>query len=155
MAAAPEIDLARVLCRLADLDGGCREFRLGRGDRPLKGFVVQVSDGVRAYVNRCAHLSYPLNSLPHQFLSHDSSIIQCYVHGAIFEKNTGYCVAGPCSGLSLIALPVRVASGYVLLADGGRPGRVGGALRLGSVRVGSSNRSSPSKPPAVCRPLSR
>jgi nitrite reductase/ring-hydroxylating ferredoxin subunit len=117
MPTAPEIDLARVLCRVADLEGGCREFRLGRGDWPLRGFVVQVGEGVRAYVNRCAHLNYPLNYMPHQFLSHDGSMIQCFVHGAIFEKSTGYCVAGPCSGLSLIALPVRLEADYVLLGD--------------------------------------
>ena len=118
---AREIDLARVLCRVSDLQGGCREFRLGRGDWPLRGFVVQVGDGICAYVNRCAHRNNPLNYLEHQFLSHDGSMIQCYVHGAIFEKSTGYCVAGPCSGLSLIALPVRLESGYVLLADEANP----------------------------------
>jgi len=116
-----EIDLTRILCRVADLEGGCREFRWGGGEWPLKGFVVQVSDGVRAYVNRCAHLSYPLNYLPNQFLSHDGSMIQCYVHGAIFDKRTGHCVGGPCSGLALIALPVRVEHGYVLLADEADP----------------------------------
>jgi nitrite reductase/ring-hydroxylating ferredoxin subunit len=116
-----EIDLARVLCRVGDLDGGSREFKLGGGDWPLRGFVVQVGNDVRAYVNRCAHLSYPLNYMPHQFLSHDGSMIQCYVHGAIFEKSTGYCVAGPCSGRSLISLPVRIESGYVLLGDEAEP----------------------------------
>ena len=118
---ASEIDRMRVLCPVADLQGVCREFRLGEGDWPLRGFVVQVGEGVRAYVNRCAHLNYPLNYMPNQFLSYDGSMIQCYVHGAIFEKSTGYCVAGPCSGLSLISLPVRVESGYVLLGDEADP----------------------------------
>jgi nitrite reductase/ring-hydroxylating ferredoxin subunit len=116
------IDVTRVLCRLEELPpDGCREFRLGAGDWPLRGFVVRVRDGVRAYVNRCAHLDYPLNYLPHQFLSHDRRLIQCYVHGALFEKETGLCVAGPCSGLSLAALPIRVIAGYVLLADEADP----------------------------------
>jgi nitrite reductase/ring-hydroxylating ferredoxin subunit len=114
----PEIDLGRVLCRMAELPAdGCREFRLGRGDWPLRGFVVRVADGVRAYVNRCAHLQFPLNYMPHEFLTTDGSLILCRVHGALFEKATGYCVAGPCYGQSLIGLPVRVESGYVLLAD--------------------------------------
>ena len=106
-----------VLCRLAELrHTGCREFRIGEGDWPLRGFVVQCEQGVRAYVNRCPHLSYPLNYLPNQFLSADGSMIQCHAHGAIFEKSTGYCVAGPCAGHSLVNLPVIVESGYVLLA---------------------------------------
>jgi nitrite reductase/ring-hydroxylating ferredoxin subunit len=117
-----EIDLGRVLCRLDELaPDGCREFRIGGGDWPLRGFVVRVGDGVRAYVNRCAHLAYPLNYMPHQFLTYDKSMIQCFVHGAIFEKDTGYCVAGPCSGLSLVALPVRVEAGYVLLSEAADP----------------------------------
>jgi nitrite reductase/ring-hydroxylating ferredoxin subunit len=119
---APEIDLARVLCRPADLPAdGCREFRLGPGDWPLRGFVLRVADGVRAYVDRCAHLSFPLNYTPHGFLTADGSMILCSMHGAIFEKDTGYCVAGPCYGLSLIGLPLRIESGYVLLADEADP----------------------------------
>jgi nitrite reductase/ring-hydroxylating ferredoxin subunit len=116
------IDLARVLCRLEDLpENGCREFRLGAGDWPLRGFVLRVAGGVRAYVNRCAHLHYPLNYTPNGFLTGDGSMILCSVHGAIFEKQTGYCVAGPCHGLSLIGLPVRIDSGCVLLADEADP----------------------------------
>jgi nitrite reductase/ring-hydroxylating ferredoxin subunit len=116
--AQTQIDLARVLCRMADLPAdGCREFRLGRGDWPLRGFVVRLADGVRAYVNRCAHLQFALNYAPHEFLTPDGSMILCRVHGALFEKQTGYCVAGPCYGRSLIGLPVRIESGYILLAD--------------------------------------
>jgi nitrite reductase/ring-hydroxylating ferredoxin subunit len=72
-------------------------------------------------VNRCAHLHYPLNYTPNGFLTGDGSMILCSVHGAIFEKQTGYCVAGPCHGLSLIGLPVRIDSGWVLLADEADP----------------------------------
>ena|ERR1700676_4441265 len=118
MQSRSEIDLARVLCRLADIPvDGSREFRLGPGDWPLRGFVLRLADGVRAYVNRCAHLNYPLNYTPHGFLSGDRSMIVCSVHGALFEKRTGYCVSGPCYGRSLIGLAVRIESGYVLLAD--------------------------------------
>lgn len=113
-----EIDLTRVLCRLDELSpGGCREFRLGSGQWPLKGFLVRVGAEVRAYVNRCAHQALPLNILPDRFLTHDGSMILCTAHGAIFEKATGYCVAGPCSGLSLAGLPVHIVAGYVLLDD--------------------------------------
>jgi len=122
MASQRPVDLARLLCRMEDLAAhGCREFRLGGGDWPLRGFVVRVDEGVRAYVNRCAHLHYPLNYTPHAFLTPDGSMIQCSAHGAMFEKQTGYCVAGPCIGRSLIGLPVRVESGCVLLADEADP----------------------------------
>jgi len=120
-----EIDLTRVLCRLSELpQDGCREFRLGAGDWPLRGFVVRVADGVRAYVNRCAHLQAPLNHEPHGFLTPDRRLILCSMHGALFEKSSGYCVAGPCYGRSLIALPVRIASGCVLLDGDEDPERL-------------------------------
>jgi nitrite reductase/ring-hydroxylating ferredoxin subunit len=109
--------VATVLCRLDELAAtGCREFRLGTGDWPLRGFVVRSSDGVHAYVNRCAHLKLPLNYLPDQFLSHDGSALLCYVHGAMFRKHDGYCIAGPCSGLSLARVPVSVVDDQVMLA---------------------------------------
>ncbi len=113
-----EIDLTRVLCRLEQLAAtGCREFRLGSGDWPLRGFVVRTGADVQAYLNRCAHLALPLNLLPDRFLTHDGSLILCTAHGALFEKTTGYCVAGPCAGQSLERVPVRIASGCVLLGD--------------------------------------
>ncbi len=113
-----EIDLTRVLCNLNELRAtGCREFRLGSGDWPLKGFLVRVGEEVHAYVNRCAHQSLPLNYLPDRFLTHDGSMILCTAHGAIFEKSTGYCVSGPCAGRSLVRIAVRVVDEFVLLED--------------------------------------
>jgi len=109
----------RLLCRLEELaDSGCREFRLGGGEWPVRGFVVRLAAGqVRAFVNRCAHLSYPLNYLPDEFLTDDRGQILCSMHGARFEKDTGLCIAGPCLGRSLHALPVRIEAGCVWLAE--------------------------------------
>ncbi len=114
-----EIDLTRVLCSLSELRStGCREFRLGSGEWPLRGFLVRAGADVHAYVNRCAHQSLPLNYLPDRFLTHDGSMILCTAHGAIFEKSTGYCVSGPCAGRSLVRVAVRVVDDYVLLEEG-------------------------------------
>lgn len=108
----------RLLCRLEDLAAtGCREFRLGPGEWPLRGFVLNTPRGVRAYVNRCPHLDYPLNYLPDEFLTYNRKHIQCTMHGAVFEKDSGLCVGGPCLGRSLHALPVCIEAGCVLLAD--------------------------------------
>lgn len=114
-----EIDLERVLCRVAELEAtGCREFRLGGGDWPLKGFVVNACGGVHAYINRCPHQALSLNLLPDRFLSADGSVIVCCMHGAIFEKSTGLCIAGPCAGRTLAAVAVEVMAGLVMLAEG-------------------------------------
>src|SRR5262245_36011691 len=97
-----ELDVERVLCALGDIpDGSSRGFTLGEGDWPLRGFLVRDGGRVWGYVNRCPHAGHPLNLQPNQFLTHDASLIVCCSHGALFEKSTGYCVAGPCAGQSL------------------------------------------------------
>ena len=113
-----DFDLERVVCRLSELEAhGARGFTIGAGDWPLRGFVVQVAGAVRGYVNRCPHAGHPLDLLPQKFLSPDGALILCSSHGALFEKSTGYCVAGPCAGASLTPLAVEVRYGFVLLAD--------------------------------------
>ena len=114
-----EIDLARVLCSLAELEEtGSRGFAVGEGDWPLRGFLVKTETGVAAYVNYCPHAGHPLNFRPHKFLTSDRNLILCSSHGALFARDNGLCIAGPCGGQSLTAVPVEVRSGYVLLADG-------------------------------------
>jgi nitrite reductase/ring-hydroxylating ferredoxin subunit len=44
-------------------------------------------------------------------------MIVCSSHGALFEKRTGYCVAGPCAGRSLQRLPLHIVDGLIMLAD--------------------------------------
>jgi len=118
MSGARQIDVERVVCRLEDIEAnGSRGFAIGSGDWPLRGFVVRLKSEVRGYINRCPHVGHPLNLRPHRFLTPDSSLILCSSHGALFEKLTGVCVAGPCAGRHLKPLPLKVESGYVLLSD--------------------------------------
>ena len=114
-----EIDLERVICPLYELaDPGAKGFTMGGGDWPLRGFVVRRGDQVRAYVNHCPHAGFPLNGRPDGFLAPDAPLILCSMHGALFEIETGRCISGPCDGLKLRELPVRVALGYVMLKEG-------------------------------------
>ena len=105
-----ELDVERVVCRLSDLAGGARGFTIGSGDWPLGGTV-------RGYVNRCPHAGQPLDLRPQHFLTADATLILCSSHGALFEKASGYCVAGPCAGRSLTPVPLQIHCGLVLLAD--------------------------------------
>jgi len=113
-----ELDLERVVCRLADIGrDGARAFAVGGEERVLKGFIVRVGEAVYGYVNRCPHAGHPLDLLPGRFLTPDATLILCCSHGALFEKRTGYCVAGPCAGRALTPVALEIREGYVVLAE--------------------------------------
>ena len=105
-----------VVCRFDELSSpGCSEFRIGGGDWPFKGFVVRHGDDVFAYQNLCAHAGHPLNWKPDSFLTADGSQIICASHGAIYEIDSGICVAGPCPGKKLRPVEVKIRDGAVVV----------------------------------------
>ncbi len=92
---------------------GCREFEIGEGDWPFRGFVVRTGQKVYAYQNICAHVGHPLNWMPDGFLTKDDKAIICASHGAQYEIDTGLCFSGPCVGKSLRAVDIEVRGGVV------------------------------------------
>lgn len=107
---------APILCVVHELSAtGAKEFRLGSGDWPLRGFVVQCGDVIAAYVNRCPHAGHPLNLSADRFLTDEPTLILCNSHGALFEPDTGLCVSGPCRGRSLQKLPIRLEGEQIVL----------------------------------------
>ena len=101
-------------------DPGCREFQIGDGDWPFRGFVVRQGESVYAYQNYCVHVGHPLNWMPDSFLTKDRQAIICVSHGAIYEIDSGLCIGGPCKGKSLHAVDAEVVDGvvYVTGPDG-------------------------------------
>lgn len=108
-----------VLARLADLpDGAARVVDLnGEAFPPLTALLVREGEAVHAFLNRCPHAGRPLNFGPGPVLSPDGGLLQCHAHGALFEKSTGLCIAGPCVDDSLRRLPVAVVQGEVRIAE--------------------------------------
>ncbi|WP_449467546.1 Rieske (2Fe-2S) protein [Stenotrophomonas humi] len=77
--------------------------------------LYREGDQVRAWLNVCPHAGRALDWAPGQFLKSREGHLVCAVHGASFELQNGVCVAGPCRGDSLRAVPVQVRDGRVLL----------------------------------------
>ncbi len=94
-------------------DPGCREFSIGDGDWPFRGFVVRKGDAVYAYQNVCVHVGHPLNWTPDRFLTKDGTALICESHGATYEIETGYCYAGPGNGRSLRKVDAWISGGVV------------------------------------------
>ncbi len=89
-------------------DPGCREFSIGEGDWPLRGFVVRQGGDVFAYQNSCMHVGHPLNYKPDSFLTRDGSQIICASHGALYDIDSGLCTAGPCRGKELRKVEIEI-----------------------------------------------
>jgi nitrite reductase/ring-hydroxylating ferredoxin subunit len=105
-----------IVGRLDEIDDpGCREFRIGEGDWPFRGFVVRRGDAIFAYQNFCMHVGHPLNWKPDSFLTRDQTKIICASHGAIYEIDSGLCVGGPCRGKSLRRVECEVRNGQVFV----------------------------------------
>jgi nitrite reductase/ring-hydroxylating ferredoxin subunit len=117
--AAGAAAVPRVLCRLDEIpDGTAKGFELGSAEEPLEIFVVREGTRVLGYVNVCPHTGSPLDWQPDDFMSEDGGHLMCHTHGALFEIEDGFCIAGPCAGDQLTPVTVEVdGSGNVVLRE--------------------------------------
>ncbi|MNK38287.1 Rieske [2Fe-2S] domain protein [compost metagenome] len=70
---------------------------------------------VRGWLNICPHAGRRLDWAPGQFLKSRDGHLVCAAHGASFSLDDGNCVAGPCKGDRLRAVPLQVRDGHVWL----------------------------------------
>jgi len=104
------------ICKLTELsDPGSRGFSVEFNGVKTEGFVVQKEGQFYAYANSCPHTGAPLDWVEHQFLDLDLAMIQCAVHDARFDIETGQCQAGPCPGDSLQKLEVELRNDELYL----------------------------------------
>ena len=84
-----------------------------------QGFIlVRQGDEVFAFKNSCPHRGIRLEWEPNKFLDFEKQFIQCSTHGALFTLQAGECVAGPCKGQKLQAVPAQVSEGRILIDAG-------------------------------------
>jgi nitrite reductase/ring-hydroxylating ferredoxin subunit len=98
--------------------GQVRVVTLPRGAdrRPREALVLLGSDGEpRAYLNRCRHLPIPIDGGSRNFLAQDGEHLLCGTHGALYRRDDGLCVAGPCLHLALETVPIVEENGVLFL----------------------------------------
>ena len=109
------------VCASGDLAEGGEGVRFewgasGDGGCSVPAFVVRFDGQPRAYLNRCAHVAMELDWLPGRFFDDAGLYLICATHGAMYEPDSGQCVAGPCRGAALVALRCEESGGRVRVA---------------------------------------
>lgn len=84
-----------------------RSFTTKIRGRLFRGFVVLKAGRYYAYQNLCQHLPITLDLNDDDFFTHDKRHLQCHMHGAMYEIESGLCVAGPCEGSRLRPLELK------------------------------------------------
>lgn len=106
------------LCRTDELtDPGSRGVQFEREGETLSAFVVLRDGQWRAYENACPHTGAPLDWVEHQFLDVEGAMIQCAVHDARFDIESGVCLTGPCPGARLSPMPILLRDDAVWLVE--------------------------------------
>ncbi|MCL6713731.1 Rieske 2Fe-2S domain-containing protein [Pseudomonas sp. R2.Fl] len=96
-------------------DGGFAEVEADIDGDSESLLLYRQGGEVRAWLNVCPHAGRRLDWAPGKFLKSKDGLLVCAAHGASFELQRGDCVAGPCRGDSLRAVPVQVVEGMVRL----------------------------------------
>lgn len=113
----------RVICRLDQLvESGLAmrfEAALALPARTAPCFAVAYKGVVHAYVNACPHRGTELDWQPGEVFEETGLYLTCATHGAIFEPDSGLCIAGPCHGAYLQSVPVKVVGNDVMLLSSG------------------------------------
>lgn len=109
----------RLICGSAALvDGGEGvRFDVARGGESLPAFVVRWRTRPFAYINECQHQSTELDWNAGDFFDESKLYLMCATHGAMYEPDSGLCVAGPCSGARLAPVEVVERDGGVFCAE--------------------------------------
>lgn len=107
------------ICASAALRNGGRGIRFQVVYRGMiePAFAVRHADRAVAYLNRCAHRHVELDWEEGNFFDTEHRLLVCATHGALYEPLSGFCIAGPCHGESLVALAVLERDDNVLLAE--------------------------------------
>jgi len=90
-------------------------YQLKRSEQLYSAFAIRYQQVVYSYINSCAHLGIELDWTPGYLFDQDGRYLICSTHGALFEPESGFCVAGPCIGKSLTPVAVSEKDNAILL----------------------------------------
>ena len=106
------------LCQFSSLQNGIPQgVELTVEDSRIGTIVLRAGDEFRVFLNSCPHTGVRLEWRENDFLDVDEKYLQCAMHGALFNRDDGVCVAGPCSGDRLVALEATMHDDWIYLTN--------------------------------------
>jgi nitrite reductase/ring-hydroxylating ferredoxin subunit len=94
-------------------DGGAISLDLTFKEGRQSVIVTRRSEVIAAFLNRCPHARWPLDTFDGRFLMTQQGDLICAAHGAIFDALSGACLGGPGTGQGLKRLDVvQSAEGF-------------------------------------------
>jgi len=94
-------------------DPGSKSFDVQHGRKNVALFIVLKDGDFNGYINSCPHTGANLEWQEDQFLDMDNMFIQCSTHDALFEIDSGKCIAGPCIGDALQPVELVIEDGQI------------------------------------------
>lgn len=115
MSNSSELNLIGSLDQLEESGKGIRFSVVDNDGTKAPAFAVKFDGQFFAYLNRCGHIAVQLDYMPGEFFSDDGQTLICATHGAEYAPDTGACLGGPCYGVGLEAMEVKVEGNNLFL----------------------------------------
>ena len=104
------------ICDLDELANKSSKGFSGNSDGDGGCFLVRKAERIYAYANSCPHTGASLEWQPDQFLDYTGGFIECSIHGALFEIESGRCLRGPCVGQHLKPRKISITDNRIYLS---------------------------------------
>lgn len=88
-------------------DGGAIALDLAFKEGRQSVIVMRRGAALSAFINRCPHARWPLDTFDGRFLFTPEGDLMCAAHGALFDAVSGKCLGGPGTGAGLTPLMVK------------------------------------------------
>jgi nitrite reductase/ring-hydroxylating ferredoxin subunit len=85
--------------------------------QPTSIIITRRGDRVSAFINRCPHARWPLDTFDGRFLLTDDQHLICAAHTAVFHAVTGQALGGPGRGEPLVKLETQVQDNVLLISE--------------------------------------
>lgn len=95
-------------------DGGAISLDLTFQAGRQSVIVTRQGDSVAAFLNRCPHARWPLDTFDGRFLFTSTGELICAAHSAVFDPQTGACLGGPGQGQGLTPVETRLEGDQVI-----------------------------------------